>query len=99
MGWGGGGQVNCFPLSKGEGRDRKSFHFLYPHPILNDQTLIPLNFEDLVLLSPSEIKRIKLCELMISISQGIDRYKVPVVGKNGKLNDTIEVNALWSSTQ
>ena len=33
---------------------------------------------------------------MISISQGIDRYKVPVVGKNGKLNETIEVSALWS---
>ena len=57
----------------------------------------PLSYstEDLVLLSPSEIKR-ELCELMISIGQGIDRYKVPVVGKNGKLNDTIEVNALWS---
>ena len=38
----------------------------------------------------------ELCELIISISQGIDWYKVPVVGKNGKLNDTIEVSALWS---
>ena len=35
---------------------------------------------------------------MISISQGIDWYKVPVVGKNGKLNETIEGGALWSST-
>ena len=31
------------------------------------------NFEDLILLSPSEMKR-ELCELMISISQGIDWY-------------------------
>ena len=30
------------------------------------------------------------------MSQGIDWYKVLVVGKNGKLNETIEVSALWS---
>ena len=30
------------------------------------------------------------------ISQGIDWYKVLVVGKSGKLNETIEVSALWS---
>ena len=35
---------------------------------------------------------------MISISQGIDWYKVPVVGKNGKLNETIEGGALWSNS-
>ena len=34
---------------------------------------------------------------MISKSQGIDRYKVPVVGKNGKLNEMIERSALWSN--
>ena len=63
--------------------------------MLNDLSLILLNFEDLVLLSPSEIKR-ELCKLMISVSQGIDMYKVPVVGKNGKLIETIERSALWS---
>ena len=35
---------------------------------------------------------------MITVSQGIDRYKLFVVGKNGKLNETIEVSALWSNT-
>ena len=30
------------------------------------------------------------------MSQGIDRYKVPVVLKIGKLNEMIEVSALWS---
>ena len=34
---------------------------------------------------------------MIRISQGIDWYKVLVVGKHGKLNETIEVSALWSN--
>ena len=34
---------------------------------------------------------------MISISQGINWYKVPVVGKHGKLNETIQVSALWSN--
>ena len=48
-----------------------------------------------VLLSPSEITR-ELCKLMIPISQGIDSHKVLVVENNGKLNDTIEVSALWS---
>ena len=66
-----------------------------PHPVNNDQSLILLNFEGLVLLCPSEIKR-ELCKLLILINQGIDRYKVLVVGKNGKLNDTTEVSALWS---
>ena len=32
------------------------------------------------------------------ISQGIDWYKVLVVGKSGKFNETIEVSALWSMT-
>ena len=72
----------------------------YPHPVIidiNDQTLILVNFEGLVLLSPSDIIW-ELCELiMIRISQGIDWYKVPVAGKNGKLNETIEVSALWSN--
>ena len=36
---------------------------------------------------------------MISISQGVDRYKVPMVGKNGKLNETIEMSTLWSIWQ
>ena len=31
-------------------------------------------------------------------SEGIDRYKVLVVGKNGKLNETIEGSALWSNS-
>ena len=30
------------------------------------------------------------------MSGGINRYKVLVVGKNGKLNETIEGSALWS---
>ena len=34
---------------------------------------------------------------MFRIGQGIDWYKVLVVGKNGKLNETIEVSALWSN--
>ena len=28
---------------------------------------------------------------------GIDRYKVLVVGKNGKLNETTEGSVLWSN--
>ena len=33
---------------------------------------------------------------MINVKQGIKWYKVPVVGINGKLNERIEVSALWS---
>ena len=95
---GGGGASKLFsPMIRGQG-GRKGFQFYCtpPHPVLNDKSFILLNFEGLVLLSPSEIKR-ELCKLMISISQGIHRYKVPVVGKNGKLNETIERSALWST--
>ena len=63
---------------------------------INDQTLMLDNFECLVLLSPSEIRQ-EVCKLMFRIGQGIDWYKVLVVGKNGKLNETIEVSALWSN--
>ena len=56
-----------------------------------------VNFEGLVLLSASEIIW-ELCKFVISISQGINWYKVPVVGKHGKLNETIEVSALWSNS-
>ena len=35
---------------------------------------------------------------MIDVKQGIDRYEVTVVGKHGKLNETIEVSALWSNS-
>ena len=49
----------------------------------------------LFLLSPSEIKQ-EVCILLILISQRNVWYKVLVVGKNGKLNDTIEASALWS---
>ena len=66
------------------------------YPVINDQTPTLLSFEGLVLLSPSEITW-EMCGLMINISQGIDWYKVPMVGKHGKLNDTIEVSALWSN--
>ena len=66
-----------------------------PHTVINDHTLRLLNFEGPFLLSPSAIKR-ELCKLLILISQGNDRYKVLVVGKNGKLNETIEGSALWS---
>ena len=91
-----GGRSFVFPsMKKGAGGGRKSFQCYPPQPILNDQSLILLNFEDLVLLSPSEIRR-ELYKLMTGISQGIDRCKVPVVGKNGKLNETIERSALWS---
>ena len=84
-------------MKKGPGGGgRKKFQFCYPpQPILNDQSLILLNFEDLLLLYPSEIRR-ELYKLMTGISQGIDRCKVPVVGKNGKLNETIQRSALWS---
>ena len=54
-----------------------------------------VNFEGLVLFSPSDIRQ-EVCISLITISQGIDWYKVLVVGKNGKLNDTIEASALWS---
>ena len=50
------------------------------------------------LLSPSEIKQ-EVCILLILISQGIDWYKVLMLGKNGKLNDTIEASALWSISE
>ena len=66
-----------------------------PHHVINDQALILSNFEGPFLLSPSEIRQ-EVCILLIIISQGIDLYKVLVVGKNGKLNDTIELSALWS---
>ena len=66
------------------------------HSAINDQSLILFNFEVLFLLSPSEIRR-ELCKLMITISQVIDRYNVPVVGKDGKLNDSIERSASWPS--
>ena len=66
-----------------------------PHPVINDQALIPVNFEGLFLLSPSDIKQ-ELCKLMTRIGGGIDRYKVVVVGKNGKLEETLEGSALWS---
>ena len=87
-------------MKRGRGGAEKALNFclLTPHPVLNDQSLVLPNFEGLVLLSPSEIKR-ELCKLMSSISQGMDRYKVPVVGKNGKLNETIEWSALWSILQ
>ena len=84
-------------MIRGQG-GQKRFPILFyspPHPVLNDQSFILLNFEGLVLLSMSEIKR-KLCKLMISRSQGIHGYKVPVVGKNGKLNETMERSVLWS---
>ena len=95
---GGGAKKIIFPYEKGEGGGAEkalNFCLLPPHTVLNDQSLIIPNFEDLVLLSPSEIKR-ELCKLMSSISQGIDWYKVPVVVKNGKLNETIEWSAFWS---
>ena len=56
------------------------------------------NFECLFLLSLSEIKQ-EVCILLILISQGIDWYKVLMLGKNGKLNDTIEASALWSTME
>ena len=89
----------CFPLRKGgrEGQNKFPFVFTPPSPrTYNDQSLTLLNFEGLVFLSPSEITR-ELCELMITISQGVDRHEVPVVGKNGKLNETIESSGLGGS--
>ena len=98
-GGGGGGKSIVFPYEKRGGGAEKVSYFclLTPHSVLNNQSFILPNFEGLVLLSPSEIKR-ELFNLMISISQGMDRYKVPVVGKNGKLNETIERSVLWSIT-
>ena len=95
------GQVKFFPYEEWGGR--KSFRstifpFCSPPPplsVMNDQSFTLANFEGLFLLSLLEIKR-ELCKLITSTSQGIHRYKVPVVGKNGKLNETIEVGALWS---
>ena len=52
----------------------------------------------LVLLSPSEIIW-EFCEVMINVKQGIDKSKVLAVGENGKLNEMIEVSALWSSSK
>ena len=54
-----------------------------------------VNLEGIVLLSASEMIW-ELCEFLISIIQRINWYKVPVVGRHGKLNETIEVSALWS---
>ena len=68
---------------------------MLPHHIINDQTLMLNNFECIFFLSPSEIKQ-EVCKLLILISQRILWYKVLVVGKNGKLNETIEASALWS---
>ena len=48
------------------------------------------------LLSPSVINQ-ELCEYIISATQGTNWYKVLEVGINGKLNETIEVSALWSN--
>ena len=53
------------------------------------------NVRDLVLLIPSEIIW-ELSELMVSLSQGVNWYKVPLVGINGKFNETMEVCASWS---
>ena len=40
---------------RGGGAEKVSIFVTHPpHPVLNDQSLILLNFEDLVLLSPSE---------------------------------------------
>ena len=89
--------MKFFPYVKG---GLKKFRGPFSHcvplpPIINGQSLIIANFECLVLLSSSEMKQ-EVCKLLILISQGIDRYKVLVVRKNGKLNETIEVSALWS---
>ena len=34
---------------------------------------------------------------MMNMKQGINWYKMYVVGMKGKLNETIEMSALWSS--
>ena len=47
------------------------------------------------MLDNFEIKQ-EVCKLLTLVSQGIDCYKGLMVGKNGKLNDTIEASALWS---
>ena len=77
-------QIHDFPILKP-----------LPPPQINDQSLIIVNFEGLFLLSPSEITQ-ELCKLITSTSKRIHGYKVPVVGKSGKLNDKIEVSAWWS---
>ena len=40
----------------------------------------------------------ELCALIINVKLGINWYKVPMVGINGKLHETIQVSALWSIT-
>ena len=75
---------------------QQSSHFVGSplYPVINDQSFILVNFESLFLLSPSEIKR-KHCNILTRMSEGTHRYKVPGMGKNGKLNEMIEVSALW----
>ena len=36
---------------------------------------------------------------MISISPGINLYKLPRMGMNGKLRETVEASALWLLSQ
>ena len=93
----GRGPSDFFSLCKGC-LGKKSFRsvispFCSPRPVINEQPLILVNFEGLFLLALSDIQR-ELCKLVITISQGIDGYEVPVVGKNDKLSETIEVSAL-----
>ena len=97
---GGWDKLSFSPMKSGAGRKSfrsAIFQFCSPPPLLiiNDQSLILINLEGLVLFSPKEITQ-ELYKLVTLISQGIDRYKVPVVAKNGKLNEMIEVSALWS---
>ena len=66
---GGGGQVKFFAYEKGSRKTFGSAIFPFcsplPHPVINDQSIILVNSEDLFLLSRSEIKQ-ELCEFMVS---------------------------------
>ena len=92
---GGCDKLSFSPMKSRAGR--KSFRsaiFQFCSPpilIINDKSLILIHFKGLVLFSPEEITQ-ELYKLVTLISQGIDRHKVPVVAKNGKLNEMIEVS-------
>ena len=78
---GGGGASEVLFIQKGGGKSFGTMSFSCCKPPSPYLMTIPFeNFEDIVLLSPSEIRQ-ELCEIMISISQGNQWYKVLVVEK------------------
>ena len=78
---------------------KTTYHRPPGQPISRFQGVAPGHFRDWSLINGGGGGGYKtvFCRLLLSIGQGIELYKVLVVGKNGKLNETIEVSALWSN--